>query len=273
MALATTGFAQKVSNQLTFQKGQKLQMVVKASSTLTSPMGESKVDATVTRIYDVQDASAGTAVIEHKIKRLQFNVESMMGNQAFDSEKPSDMSSENGKIVAKSLKNKYTMTLDPSGKVTAIKKDDDNPNTTESGPAADLMSNALSQMAEGLKVPETGEKTDFAILPSYAVGKGESWTDSVPNRKTVYTIADINDNDIVISYTQDENIQTKQTVMGMEINMSSKDKTTGRITLDRKTGLLKQKTGETDSDGTIDAMGQSAPMTKKISRSWIVTNS
>jgi hypothetical protein len=273
MVLATTGFAQKVSNKLNFQKGQKLQMTVKINSSLASAMGDTKVEATVTRIFDIQDAGSSSTTIEHKIKRLQFNVESAMGAQTFDSENPKDMNSPNGKTIAKSIKNKYTMTIDAAGQVTAVKKDDDNPNTKDDAPGVDMMSNLLAQMSEGLKVPVPGDKTEFDILPAYEVGKGDSWTDSTTNRKTVYTVSDITDNDILLTFTQDETIATKQTAMGMEINISSKDKTTGHITIDRKTGLLKEKTGDTDSEGTVDAMGQSMPMTKKISRIIQVSDS
>ncbi len=272
LMLATAGFAQKVSNRLSFQKGQKLQMVVHINSTASTAMGDNTADATITRIYDVQDASSTAATIEHKIKHVQFKVESMMGSQAFDSENPKDMASNSGKAISKALKNKYTVTVDAAGKVTSVKKDDDNPNTTTDSPAdSDPSAALLSQLVQGIKLPAVGDKTEFDVLPDYEVGKGDSWTDSTANHKTVYTLTDITDTDILISFTTDETVHSEQAVMGVEINMNSQDKTTGQITLDRKTGLLKQKKSDTTSEGTIDAMGQSSPMTKKLSRTTIVT--
>ncbi len=52
----------------------------------------------------------------------------------------------------------------------------------------------------------------------------------------------------------------------MELKISSKDKTTGKIVLDKKTGLLKEKNSTTASEGTMEIMGQSVPMTTKITK-------
>lgn len=270
--LAIAGFAQKVSNKLSFQKGQKLQIVVQINSSASTAMGDNTADATITRIMDVQDASSTAATVEHKIKRIQFKVESAMGSQNFDSESPKDMGGPSGKTVSKALKNKYTITMDATGKVTAVKKDDDNPNTTTDSPAdSDPTAALLSQLVQGIKLPAVGDKTEFSVLPDYEVGKGDTWTDSTDKRKTVYTLTDITATDIVVSFTTDETVHTEQAMMGVEITINSQDKTMGQIILDRKTGILKSKKADTTSEGTIDAMGQSAPMTKKLTRTTTVT--
>lgn len=78
-ALTLNVFAQKVGNELSFQKGQKLEMVVNVNSTVSQGMaGESKVQATITRIFDVNDVANGSATIEHKLKRIQINFETPM---------------------------------------------------------------------------------------------------------------------------------------------------------------------------------------------------
>jgi hypothetical protein len=272
IAIAITGFSQKINNKLVFQKGQKLEMTIQINSTVSSALGESKVDATVVRIFDVIDASNAGATIEHKIKRVKMNFDSPMGKDAFDSENEQDMKSEGGKQIEKSLKDKYTMTLDPTGKITDVKKDDDNPNTAEKDAGANMIANALSQVAEGMKLPETGDKTDFKILPEREISKGESWTDSSENRKTVYTLADLTENDIIITFTEDATVNRKQEAGGMEIKVNSKEKTTGRLTLDRKTELLKEKSSTTDSEGTMEVMGQTAPLNTKTSKNWVVTS-
>jgi hypothetical protein len=274
VAIATTGFTQKVSNKLSFQKGQKLEMTLTVNSTVGSAMGDSKVNATVIRSFDVQNVANGNATIEHKIKRIKMSFESPMGNQDFDSENEKDMQGEQGKVAEKSIKNKYTMTVDQTGKVTAVKKDNNNPNEKGESVGGNMMGNALSQLAEGMDVPEVGDKTDFRILPNREVGKGDTWTDSANNRKTVYTLADVTDNDIIVTFTEDATISQKQEVgNGMEVTLNSKEKSTGRLTLDRKTGLLKQKSSNTDADGTMEIMGQSVPLSTKTTRNWVVTKS
>jgi len=273
IAITFNGFAQKVSNQLSFPKGQKLEMEVKVNSTISQGMGgDSKVDVIINRIFDVNDVTNGNATIEHKLKRIQVSFEApMMGTQTFDSDKESDMKSEQGKQMEKALKNKYSMTVDATGRVTAVKKDDDNPNTESKND--DMMANMLSQFASGMEVPKVGDKTDFTILPSKEVGKGDSWTDSANNMKAVYTVADITDNEVIIDYTEEGKTERKQEAMGMEIKINSTDKSTGKIILDRTTGVLKSKTTAMNSDGVMEVMGQTVPMTTNTTRTITVKGS
>jgi hypothetical protein len=269
IVLTTAAMGQKVSNRISFPKGQKLEMIV-MSNTVSEGMGNMKVDVTLTRIFDINDVKNGNAEIEHKIKRMQMNIESaVFGNQSFDSEKESDLKKEGFQDLEKSLKNKYSMTVNPSGNVTEVKKDDDNPNTQEKT-ADNMMDNLLSQVGNGLSVPVPGDRTDFSILPEREVGKGESWTDSSLNRKTVYTIADISENDIMVTFTENIVTQKKQEVMGNEITVNSIENSTGRLTLDRKSGLLKEKSSSSDIEGKMEMMGQSMPINSKTTRSWVI---
>ena len=125
LGLSIQSFAQNA--KLNFQKGQKLEMTLeskKASSIeLMGQAMESTVNSTVTTSYDVKDVNANGAVLEHKVKRLVFTAEGMGQKQSFDSEKEDDRNGELGKILEKSIKNKYTLTLDPSGKIINVKLD------------------------------------------------------------------------------------------------------------------------------------------------------
>ncbi len=274
VAISVTGFSQKVTNKLSFQKGQKLEMVSKVNSVVTMEMMgqtmDTKIDATITRLFDVEDVANGATTIEHKMKRMQMNFESPMagGAQSFDSDKEADMKGDGGKAMEKALKNKYAMTLDASGKITAVKADDDNFNKTEKADVAagDVMSGAMAGMAEGMEMPETGDFSEFKVLPDTEVSKGGTWTDTTGGKKAVYTLTDVTDTHIIIDYTEDATTQRTQEANGMELKISSKDKTTGKIVLDKKTGLLKAKNSTTASEGTMEIMGQSVPMTTKITK-------
>jgi hypothetical protein len=68
LTLAFTGFSQKLSNQIQFEKGKKLEMVIQVNMVVTQAMGDSKVNMNLTRIFDVNDVVNNTAVMEHKIK-------------------------------------------------------------------------------------------------------------------------------------------------------------------------------------------------------------
>ncbi len=275
IAFATTGFAQKVNNKLTFQKGQKLEMTSKVNTLISMEMMgqamESKIDATVTRLFDVEDVTNNSATIEHKVRRIQMNFEApMQGVQTFDSDNEKDMKGDGGKVMEKALKNKYSMTVDAGGKITAVKADDNNPNNTPKKEDADMMSTALAQFAAGFDLPKTGDTSEFMILPPKELAKGESWTDSSKNIKTVYTLADVTDADIIVNYTEEASTSRIQEAMGQEITMNSKDKTTGKIILDKKSGLLKEKTATTNSEGNMEMAGQTMPMNTKTTKTITV---
>ena len=269
--------AQKVSNKLQFQKGQKLEMVttVKAASQM---MGQSiDINVISNRVLNVADVSGGNATIENNIKRLQVNFDGMGQNQAYDSDKESDQNSEMGKNFEKGLKNKYTMTVDAYGKITAVKAAAGNPNaTTDTAEGADMMSGMMDGLMEGFALPEVGDATEFAILPAKEVSKGATWTVTTAvnkdeKRNATYTVSDINNNEIVLDYT--ENVATKTTKenMGMEVAIDKQDKNTGKIMLDRKTGLMKQKTVTTETTGTASVMGQEIPLDSKSTKTIVVT--
>lgn len=266
VAMTTTGFAQKVNNQLQFQKGQKLEVVVETNKTSSvEVMGQSmetKVTSTISEVFDVEDANSNGAIIEHKVKQVKFNLTNPMQSQSFDSENEADRKGEIGKMLEKGMKNKYTMTLDPTGKITAVKVDDDNPN--EDNKMADMADLLSAQLGLNLGIPAVGEASSFKILPDREVGIGDTWTDSSSTegqtKKTTYTVKNITDSEVILDFTEQLNINTTQQIMGMEATIKTNDKSTGTIILNRTTGLLKQKTAVMEEEGTMEAQGQSIPM-------------
>jgi hypothetical protein len=200
-----------------------------------------------------------------------MNVEvPMQGAQTFDSDNEKDMKGDGGKTMEKALKNKYSMTINASGKITGVKADDNNPNGGPKKEDTDMMSNALAQIVAGFELPKTGDTSEFMILPARELAKGESWTNASANAKTIYTLADVTDVDIIVNYTEEASTSKKQEAMGQEITMTSKDKTTGIITLDKKTGLLKGKTATTNSEGNMEIAGQTMPMNTKTTKTVTV---
>ena len=267
--------AQKVSNKLAFQKGQKLEVTTQVSSVATQElMGQTmdiNVAATLNQSYDVEDVTGGNAVIEHKVKRLQMNFEGMGQSQKFDSENEADMKSEMGKAAEKSLKNKYTMTVDATGKVVSVKADDNNPNTGNT--EGDMMGQMLSQLSLGLDLPKAVDPTPFKILPATGdVAKGTTWTDSLTNGDkgfNKYTVTDVTATEVLIDVTGQSTTTKVQEAQGMEMTINMTNKMAGKITLDKKTGIMKQRAITTDGNGSVEVAGQSIPVTNKIS---ITTN-
>ena len=262
LTLALTGFSQKLSNQILFEKGKKMEMVIQVNMVATQAMGDSKVNMNVTRIFDVNDVVNNTAVMEHKIKRVQFSMDNaMMGSQSFDSDKESDMKEDLGKVFEKSLKKKYTMTVDAKGQVVSVKQEEENDKKKVSA-EGDMMSGMMNQLSQGMDVPRKGDFTEFHILPDHEVAKGESWTDTLGGRTTVYTLTELTDNEAVINFTEVEKIDRVQEMMGNKVSIKSTDKSTGRVILDRKTGLMKERSSNLESTGEMQIMGQTIPITR-----------
>ena len=273
LAAGISGIAQKSNGKLSFPKGQKLEMTAQTKAVITQEvMGQSmdmNVNSTIVRSFDIEDVTNGTAKIEHKIKKLQFAFDAMGQAQSFDSEKPEDMKSELGKSLEKSIKNKYSMSVDESGTILNVKADDQNPNSTTSEKADnDVMSNMMGQFAEGLEVPKTGDIISLKVANAGQFAKGQSWTDSLSGEESgtvKYTIANVNAAEVLIDYVSEGVTRKKQEVGGgMEVDVNLINKTTGTITLDKKSGLLKQRTVDSEGSGTMEVMGQKIPMKSKI---------
>lgn len=269
MGAGLSGLAQNTA-KLNFPKGQKLEMTALTKAVISQDvMGQTmdmNVNSTIVRSFDIEDVSNGTARIEHKIKKLQFAFDAMGQAQSFDSDKPEDMQSEIGKSLEKSIKNKYSMSVDPTGTIVSIKADDDNPNPERQ--SDDVMTNVMGQFAEGLEVPKTGDIISLKVASQGNLTKGKTWTDSLAGEEkgmVTYNVKDVTGSEILIDYTSEGTTKRKQEVGGgMEVDVNITNKTTGMITLDKKSGLLKQRTVDSEGTGTMEVMGQKIPMKSKI---------
>lgn len=272
LALSLQGFAQTANVKLNLPKGQKLEMVTEMKkSTTLEVMGqsmESSVNSTMTELFDIEDAGANGATVEHKVKRLVFTTEGGMGgNQSFDSEKESDMKGQIGKMLEKSIKNKYTMKVDQNGTVVNVKLDDNNPNAKKNAQEEQVAEMMSSQLGVTMNTPKVGDASVFRILPAREIKVGDSWTDSSSKdgitRTTVYKVSGITNADVMLDFTEEVVTKVTQQMMGQEATINNTDKSTGKVTIDKNTGVLKQRTATTESKGTLDAQGMSIPVSGK----------
>ena len=268
LAVSTACLGQKVSSKLTFQPGQKYEITTIVDNVNTTEMmGQSmdmKMNMTTTRVLDVGKVDKNVATIESKVKRMQYNFEGMGQSQKFDSENEADMKGEGGKMAEKALKNKFSMKVDASGKILEVTPDDNNPNKADAA-VSGSMGGPMDGMMEGFDLPKTGSRIDLSVLPAGDVSKGSSWTDTTSGngdekRKAAYTITGVTDNEVLIDYTEEVAATTTREQMGMEVNIQRKDQSSGKITLDRKTGLLKQQVVTTKTEATAEVMGQRMPV-------------
>ena len=115
------------------------------------------------------------------------------------------------------------------------------------------------------------------LLPANNLKEGFQWTDSTTSEadsKTVsqYTIKQITDNTIVLEVKA--NIVLKETMNrnGMDIVQNLKGTALATRTYNKASRLLMNETSNVDLGGTMEMMGQSAPVTSKGTITTTVTD-
>ena len=226
---------------------------------------EFKIEGSITHVYQVVDANAKQYTLNHITKRIAMNMDGMGQTKTFDSDKKEDLEGDMGGPVKDILKKSYEMAIDQSGKVISVKEDTSQ--TKKEADQADMVGNILSKLGSALDAPVAGEASFFKILPGKELKKGDTWLDSTDSpggrEYTHYTVSDITSSGILLDYTSNSNSDTKSDMMGMEATTHMVNNSKGKITIDRASGILKNKTAETESNGTVDIMGQSIPIKTK----------
>ena len=200
------------------------------------------------------------------MKRISYTFDGMGQKRPFDSDKPKDMEGQFGKPIKELLDKTYDMVIDPTGKVMMVLPE--KIETPGSDPRIMLIMNMLKDLVGTVLPPQKNEASFFKVLPDTAVGVGRSWIVSVNNESgksiTNYKVNSITDSTVVVDFTGTSTTTSKAEMMGMETTTTMNNKTTGKIILDKATGIIRQKTSTTDSNGSTEAMGGTLPVTSKI---------
>jgi hypothetical protein len=115
--------------------------------------------------------------------------------------------------------------------------------------------------------PKRNEASFFKVLPDTETGLHESWTetgvDSNSMFKTIYTLSAITDSTVVVDFKGNSSAVTKAELMGMQTSTTMNNAYTGKIIIDKGTGIIREKTITTTSNGSTEAMGGTMPVTSK----------
>jgi hypothetical protein len=245
--------AQKVSGKLVFQPGQVLSVNTKSTSiNLINAMGqeiELKSEAIADHQFKVTNTTEESHTLSHEINRIRLTSEGMGNSIDFDSQKEKDLNGQFGAPIKELMGNKYSLVIDGSGN-TLIAMNQGNATSSDPGMLAQL----LGSINEFTGSPKQGEASFFKVLPSTEVGTGDGWTNTIDRNgskvEEAYSIAEINDNFILINYLANSATTSKGENMGMEFTINVKNKTEGKIMVDRTSGIVKEKNLKTTSTGT-----------------------
>lgn len=255
--------AQKVSNKINFQKGQTLEVVTNMNMTTQSMMGEMPANIIITDQYAVGEVAADQIQLTKTPKRMKLSMSMMGQDMNIDSDNPKDLEGQFGGPIKELMKQKQEFTVDATGLVTAVKADEKKKKTSEQAGMMGMMMPGLSNGA----IATAGQPSIFKILPSREVAKGDTWTDSVTTEGnksiTVYTVKDITETEILLDYNGTAKTKTTQSAMGMSADVAADITSSGAITLDKATGLMKQKTLTSTTETNMNMNGNQMSSTTK----------
>lgn len=262
-------FAQKVSSQLKFEQDQVLEVSLNVKTTITQQaMGQAidfTVDAAGDHFFTVANATDDNNTLKHGVKRIQFSFDGMGQKNKFDSNNEKDLKGQFGKPIKELLDKKYDMVIDQSGKTLMVLPEKMEMTGTDSRMM--LISGMMKDVFNVAMPPKKGSNSFFKVLPETETGIGEPWSESSTTDEgkfdAAYSISDINDSTIVVDFATSSVTVTKAEMMGSETITTMNNKSTGKIILDRATGIMKEKTETTESNGNTETSFGTLPVTSK----------
>lgn len=262
-------YSQKVISKLQFDQGQVLQVTLQLKTTIAQQaMGQAidfTVDATGDHSYTVTNSTEDNNTINHGVQRVRFTFDGMGQKRNFDSNEEKDMNGPFGKPVKELLEKKYDMVIDPAGKT--LLSIPEKVELTGGDSRMAIISNMMKDIFNLVQPPKKGGASFFKILPETETGKAEPWTESYTDSNgkfdAAYNITDINDTTIVVDFATSSVTVTKAEMMGNETTTTMNNKSTGKIIIDRLTGIMREKTEVTDSNGNTETSFGTLPVTSR----------
>lgn len=257
VAIFTSTQAQKIA----ISKGQKLESgsVMKMNMTIDM-MGQSienVFDTKTTSEIEVKDVTDKGFLLSNTIKRVVSTISAMGNDMNFDSDKKEDMEGQMGEAYKGKINTPKDVLVGKDGKIAEVIGE-----LKEDAAGMGSMLN-IESMTKGQSYPL------LIQLPSGNVKPGQTWTDSSGTPETVkrvmvYTLKEIKGDDVIVSFTGTmAKVGTIQQG-GMEIQMDISGGMKGETAYEKASGWLKTNTMDVDIKGTMEVMGQSAPLTMKM---------
>lgn len=260
---------QAAPGKLTFEQGRTFNIQMEIKTSIAQQAGGQAIDFTVDGLalhsYKVTNATDDNTTLQHKANKIGFTFDGMGQKRSFDSDNEKDMNGPFGETVKNILSKSFNMIIDPNGKTLMIQPEKSEPVKADERLA--IVFTMLKDITDVVHPPRKGEASFFKILPDKITNKGESWTDSGQNENgkfsNEYTLTEVTDSTLIVDFKGTAVTTTKATMMGMETSTTMNSTSTGKIILDKTTGIIKEKTITTESNGNTEAMGGTMPVTSK----------
>lgn len=261
--------AQTIPGILKFEEGKVFTIQMEIKTTIAQQAGEKAIDfnveGTAAHSFKVLSTSGNMTTLQHKANALQFNFDGMGQHRSFDSRLEKDMAGPFGGTVKDILSRTYTMVVDQTGKVISIDPE-------KTGPLAidDRFSIVFSMLKDVTDVaypPKKGDASFFKVLPDKEISNGEHWieTGQRENGKysSEYQVTGVSDSTISVDLKGTGNSNTRATMMGRETSTTMNSSNSGRIIIDKTTGIIREKRITTEANGITEAMGGTLPVSSR----------
>ena len=252
------------AQQIKLEPGKKITSVSTADMDMDMGMGgQMKIKSSSMNVLSITDSDDKNYKGTNTITRMTMSQEGMGQSTEYDSDKKGDRDSEIGKTVGKELDKPIQILIDrTTGKAT-----ESNPEKTTE-PEADT--NPMAGMMGGM-----GEKTAAAMVSSaffiIPQGKkaGDKWSDSTTEAgiKGVrnYELQSISKEEATILLKIVSKGVISKEIQGMQMEMNMNTTAQSIIRTNVTTGLVKKNSTTGTVEGTLDMMGQSMPISMKMS--------
>ncbi len=236
--------------------GTKFKVVTESNNiTSMSMMGQDIELSNGSKIYEVCELKSVSGAGYHlstAITRITGSVNAMGNEQKFDSE---DASLKSNRMVADQLK--------------ALNKPVDY--TIENGKVVNTVSAAGSEVLNALLAQNNGTNDQakyFLTLPAASIKASHQWNVAVSKpeatTESLFVIAEVTDTDISVNVLTNVKLSNTLNQNGMEIKQNTQGTIKLKRIYDAKTGMLKSETGTGGLKGTMNVMGQDAPIDLKV---------
>jgi hypothetical protein len=273
-AVTFSATAQTAPGKIHLNKGQKVQVDNTITSVISMEMmGQSmemNSDGMMLYKVEVKDKKDTSYNISSTLTKMTNNGSMMGQSYSFDSDKKKDLdSTEMGKAIKKELNVAKEIELNNSGQQVNQKMIDISEDAGQN-PMMGMMKTMSGAGAAFSSVTEI-----FQALPAGAKN-GDSWVDSsiADGLKSYrsYTIKDVTNNIATITITGNQIVNKTLEQMGSAINLSMQAKLSGEAKIEVNSGVVQQKNFTMEGAGNADAMGQTIPLTMKVTSITNVKN-
>lgn len=272
-------FSQQISGKLKLEQGQMLDITLLVKTSVVQQAGgqsiDFNVDATGNHSYKVTNATEENSTLHHKVNRVKFTFEGMGPRRSFDSKEEKDMKGPFGKPMKEMLEKTYDVIVDTNGKTLMVFPEKFKFSETDNQMA--IINNLLKDVMDIVQPPQKGKSSFFKVFPDTAITKGGTWTESYSNENgsvnTAYVLTEITDSTILVDFVSNSVTVSKAVMMGSETTTTMNNKSTGKIILDKFTGIIREKSMKTESSGNTESAFGNLPVTSKTTTTITVNSS